>query len=63
MPNFFEAASPPVLGWSVIIQENGITDYTSDPKLRTPRPWCPGYVVTEQVAGKTDINSTRFISL
>src|ERR1017187_1877015 len=38
-------------------------DYTSDPKLRTPRPWCPGHVVTEQIDGVTDINSTRFVSL
>ena len=36
-------------------------DYTSDPKLRTPRPWCPGYVITEQTNGTTDINSTRFV--
>ena len=38
-------------------------DYTSDPKLRTPRPWCPGYVVTEQSGGVTNINATRFVSL
>lgn len=38
-------------------------DYTSDPRLRTPRPWCVGYVVTEQVGGATSINETRFVSL
>ena len=38
-------------------------DYTSDPKLRTPRPWCPGYVVTEQSGAITNINATRFVSL
>jgi hypothetical protein len=38
-------------------------DYTSDPKLRNPRPWCPGYVVTELSGGVTDINASRFRAL
>ena len=38
-------------------------DYTSDSKLRNPRPWCPGYVVTELSGGVTDINASRFVSL
>ena len=40
-----------------------VGDYASDPKLRTPRPWCPGYVVTEQSGAITNINATRFVSL